>query len=30
MFINLGLVMDGMFDDSEDESDKLNYFWDGT
>nr|XP_017508870.2 peroxisome proliferator-activated receptor gamma coactivator 1-alpha isoform X6 [Manis javanica] len=30
MFINSGLAMDGLFDDSEDESDKLNYPWDGT
>lgn len=30
MFINSGLVMDGLFDDSEDESDKLSYPWDGT
>uniref|UniRef100_A0A452EU30 Peroxisome proliferator-activated receptor gamma coactivator 1-alpha n=1 Tax=Capra hircus TaxID=9925 RepID=A0A452EU30_CAPHI len=30
MFINSGLAMDGLFDDSEDESDKLNSPWDGT
>ncbi|XP_039554820.1 peroxisome proliferator-activated receptor gamma coactivator 1-alpha isoform X1 [Passer montanus] len=30
MFINSGLAMDGLFDDSEDESDKLCYPWDGT
>ncbi|KAM7156832.1 peroxisome proliferator-activated receptor gamma coactivator 1-alpha isoform 2-T2 [Molossus nigricans] len=30
MFINSGLAMDGLFDDSEDESDKLSYPWDGT
>uniref|UniRef100_A0A4X2K8Q8 Peroxisome proliferator-activated receptor gamma coactivator 1-alpha n=1 Tax=Vombatus ursinus TaxID=29139 RepID=A0A4X2K8Q8_VOMUR len=30
MFINSGLAMDGLFDDSEDESDKLRYPWDGT
>uniref|UniRef100_G1LVA6 Peroxisome proliferator-activated receptor gamma coactivator 1-alpha n=1 Tax=Ailuropoda melanoleuca TaxID=9646 RepID=G1LVA6_AILME len=30
MFINSGLAMDGLFDDSEDENDKLNYPWDGT
>lgn len=29
MFINSGLAMDGLFDDSEDESEKLNYPWDG-
>ncbi|KAB1282128.1 Peroxisome proliferator-activated receptor gamma coactivator 1-alpha [Camelus dromedarius] len=29
MFINSGLAMDGLFDDSEDESDKLNSPWDG-
>ncbi|XP_061235696.1 peroxisome proliferator-activated receptor gamma coactivator 1-alpha isoform X3 [Neopsephotus bourkii] len=30
MFINSGLAMDGLLDDSEDESDKLCYPWDGT
>ncbi|XP_028939279.1 peroxisome proliferator-activated receptor gamma coactivator 1-alpha isoform X2 [Ornithorhynchus anatinus] len=30
MFINSGLAMDGLFDDSEDENDKLCYPWDGT
>ncbi|XP_065454234.1 peroxisome proliferator-activated receptor gamma coactivator 1-alpha isoform X4 [Chrysemys picta bellii] len=30
MFITSGLAMDGLFDDSEDESDKLCYPWDGT
>ncbi|XP_053108770.1 peroxisome proliferator-activated receptor gamma coactivator 1-alpha isoform X4 [Hemicordylus capensis] len=30
MFINSGLAMDGLFDDSEDESDKLCCSWDGT
>ncbi|OBS63689.1 hypothetical protein A6R68_07772, partial [Neotoma lepida] len=30
VFINSGLAMDGLFDDSEDESDKLSYPWDGT
>ncbi|XP_058156300.1 peroxisome proliferator-activated receptor gamma coactivator 1-alpha isoform X1 [Dasypus novemcinctus] len=30
MFINSGLAMDGLFDDSEDEGDKLSYPWDGT
>ena len=30
MFINSGLAMDGLFDDSEDESDKLSSPWDGT
>ncbi|KAB0402174.1 hypothetical protein E2I00_008424, partial [Balaenoptera physalus] len=30
MFINSGLAMDGLFDDSEDESDKLKSPWDGT
>uniref|UniRef100_A0A8D0B8L3 Peroxisome proliferator-activated receptor gamma coactivator 1-alpha n=1 Tax=Salvator merianae TaxID=96440 RepID=A0A8D0B8L3_SALMN len=30
MFINSGLAMDGIFDDSEDESDKLCWSWDGT
>ncbi|XP_027793301.2 peroxisome proliferator-activated receptor gamma coactivator 1-alpha isoform X1 [Marmota flaviventris] len=30
MFINSGLAMDGLFDDSEDESDKLSCPWDGT
>ncbi|XP_062492493.1 peroxisome proliferator-activated receptor gamma coactivator 1-alpha isoform X3 [Pezoporus occidentalis] len=30
MFINSGLTMDGLLDDSEDESDKLCYPWDGT
>ncbi|XP_075401129.1 peroxisome proliferator-activated receptor gamma coactivator 1-alpha [Tenrec ecaudatus] len=29
MFINSGLAMDGLFDDSEDESDKLGHPWDG-
>lgn len=29
MFINSGLAMDGLFDDSEDESDKLCCSWDG-
>ncbi|XP_069487980.1 peroxisome proliferator-activated receptor gamma coactivator 1-alpha isoform X2 [Ambystoma mexicanum] len=29
MFINSGLAMEGLFDDSEDESDKLCYSWDG-
>ncbi|XP_054856002.1 peroxisome proliferator-activated receptor gamma coactivator 1-alpha [Eublepharis macularius] len=30
MFLNSGLVMDGLFDDSEDKSDKLCCSWDGT
>nr|XP_034967894.1 peroxisome proliferator-activated receptor gamma coactivator 1-alpha isoform X4 [Zootoca vivipara] len=30
MFINSGLTMEGLFDDSEDESDKLCWSWDGT
>lgn len=30
MFINSGLAMDGLLDDSEDESDKLCCSWDGT
>ncbi|XP_063129743.1 peroxisome proliferator-activated receptor gamma coactivator 1-alpha isoform X9 [Rattus norvegicus] len=30
VFINSGLAMDGLFDDSEDENDKLSYPWDGT
>ncbi|KAF7248061.1 Peroxisome proliferator-activated receptor gamma coactivator 1-alpha, partial [Varanus komodoensis] len=30
MFINSGLAMDGIFDDSEDERDKLYCSWDGT